>query len=103
MPRIKLAVACLVGCLAWWVSNGANAQIFGQRTEATSCGTAITGGANRAFIQNNCGLPPEVFEALTSEFRKAQQDMRDTNQVLRSFNEAQKAQIDDIKCRSYGP
>jgi hypothetical protein len=51
MPRIKSAVACLVGGLAWRVSNGANAQIFGQRTEATNCATAIAGSADRAIIQ----------------------------------------------------
>jgi hypothetical protein len=97
MPRIKSIAACLFGALAWWVSNSANAQLFGQRTEATNCATAIAGSAERAIIQNICGIPPEVFEALTNEFRKAQQDLRDTNQVLREFNEAQKARVDDLK------
>jgi tetratricopeptide (TPR) repeat protein len=95
MPRIKSALACLVGGLAWWVSNGANAQIFGQRTEATKCAIAIAGNADR--IQNICGIPPEVFEAITNEFRKAQQDLRDINQVLRDFNEAQKARVDNLQ------
>jgi hypothetical protein len=97
MPGIKLAVACLVVCLGCWVSNGANAQIFGKRTEATNCATAIAGSADRATIQNICGIPPEVFEAITNEFRKAQQDLRDVNQVLRDFNETQKARIDELK------
>jgi tetratricopeptide (TPR) repeat protein len=98
MPLINPTAACLIGAaLAWWVPNGANAQIFGQRTEATKCATAIGGSADRTIIQNICGIPPEIFEVLTNEFRKAQQDLRDTNQVLRDFSEAQKARLDELK------
>jgi hypothetical protein len=97
MPRIKSAVPCVVGGLAWLISNGANAQLFGQRTEATNCATAIAGSADRTTIQNICGIPPDIFETLTAEFRKAQQDLRDTNQVLRDFSEAQKARIVELK------
>jgi hypothetical protein len=74
MPRIKSAVVCLVGGLACWACNGANAQIFGQRTEVTNCATAIGGNADRTTIQS--GIPPDVFEALTAEFRKTQQDRK---------------------------
>jgi hypothetical protein len=97
MPVSKLAAVGLVGSLACLVFNGATAQLFDRRIEATNCATAIAGNADGARIQNICGLPPEVFEAITNEFRKAQQDLRDSNQVLRDLSEAQKTRIDELK------
>jgi hypothetical protein len=51
----------------------------------------------QALIQNLCGIPPEILQEITAEFRKAQRDLGDGNEVLRELNDAQKGRVDELR------
>jgi tetratricopeptide (TPR) repeat protein len=58
-------IALLLAAVApLWTASFSDAQLLGNRTEATSCASAIGGNVTGSTISVVCGIAPEVLDAL---------------------------------------
>jgi hypothetical protein len=70
-----------------WAASISDAQLLGNRTEATSCAAAIGGNVTDSKFSVVCGIPPEVLDQL----------VRSRTQLLEDFINANKDTISLLK------
>src|SRR5688500_806981 len=62
--RCAAVAACLLALVNLDLPRSAMAQVFGDRTEATNCASAIGGSVENSTVNVVCGIPYEQFSQL---------------------------------------